>query len=860
MVGKALSYFKNASKVSNLLVFIFSLLLIIGCTSDSSKIYFLPKDWEYSLAESDETYLDSKNKIFSKLDEEKRGILHTLIPKEKGYLWIKNEFIISEEELSQWNTNLAISPGRIAWADETYLNGVMIGKSGKFPPHAWSAWNNIREYNFSQNLLKKGKNELMMKLYAEGEGFLYEEPILGTASDVESYLFFRKLINTQINALVAFLFLIVSFYHFLIYWKRKKDKENYYYGVFALLYAIYCTNFFSDIVPYFITIPYIIHQKFIIFIQAAMVYFVARFFIIFFKIHMPNWVKYLYLGALGLSVVFAFVLFEYKDLHKYRGLITLLQFLPALFFMGYSIYRGFKDKNPNARAIMYGIIPLLFVVVHDVSLVIFGLQGAVFLAGLGLPLFLGSIMFVLASKFVAVQNQTDELNATLEAKVIERTKEVTQKMEEIQELKIQQDGDYFLTSLIARPLNTNYNKSKLVSTQTFLKQKKRFVFRNRDSELGGDLCITGNLRFGDGKDRWIVAFNADAMGKSMQGAGGAIVAGTAMNNIIGRSARNNAVLKISPEEWVEDTYRELDSIFKTFNGSMLISCVLALINERTGEMYYFNAEHPWTAVYRDGKASFIEHELTLRKLGSDSEFPFRVMRHKLLTGDVLFMGSDGRDDINIGEKGERILNEDETLFLRLIEEANGDLKNLADLIEFRGELTDDLSLIRIGFQEEFNPLVMEEEISAFTIEEAQKELKQGNRLKAKYILDRIWEEDKSQTNVLKLLIKILFEDKKYGDCIDRINEFHKINPTSDMFWFEKAVCYKQLHNYEAAKAAGEVCRKFQPKRIANLINLADSYRMLGDYEHARAILKEVLQYEPNNETAQKLANKLASSI
>lgn len=32
-------------------------------------------------------------------------------------------------------------------------------------------------------------------------------------------------------------------------------------------------------------------------------------------------------------------------------------------------------------------------------------------------------------------------------------KEVQEKMEEVQNLKIQQDGDYFLTSLLAKPLH-----------------------------------------------------------------------------------------------------------------------------------------------------------------------------------------------------------------------------------------------------------------------------------------------------------------------------------------------------------------------------------------------------------------------
>lgn len=444
----------------------------------------------------------------------------------------------------------------------------------------------------------------------------------------------------------------------------------------------------------------------------------------------------------------------------------------------------------------------------------------------------------------------------LEEKVNERTKEVQEKMDEVQKLKVQQDGDYFLTSLIENPLSTNYNKSKLVRTEFLINQKKKFVFRKKNAELGGDLCVTGNLRFGNGKDRWVSFFNADAMGKSMQGAGGAIVAGTAINNILSRSARNNRILSITPTEWVENTYFELDSIFKTFNGSMLVSCVLGLLNEKTGELIYFNAEHPWSVVYRDGKASFIENELLLRKLGSDSEFQFTIRKFKLLPGDIFIVGSDGRDDINLGIKGGRELNEDETLFLRLVEEGKADLTKISQLIEFQGELTDDLSLMRVAFHEEYSPQDYEEENTAITIESAQDAIQEGNKTKAKYILDSLWISDKNNIHALKLLIKLSFEDKRYGDTIDCINEFHKINRDSQLFWFEKSVCHKQLQDYDSAKLAGEMCRKFQPERVANLINLSDSYRMLGDEESARKYLREVLDREPDNKAAIKLAKIL----
>ena len=64
-----------------------------------------------------------------------------------------------------------------------------------------------------------------------------------------------------------------------------------------------------------------------------------------------------------------------------------------------------------------------------------------------------------------------------------------------------------------------------------------------------------------------------------------------------------------------------------------------------------------------------------------------------------FAGSDGRDDILLEIKdGVRILNEDETIFLKAIEESKGDLDKIVSYLKKIGELTDDLSLLKLEFK------------------------------------------------------------------------------------------------------------------------------------------------------------------
>ena len=304
---------------------------------------------------------------------------------------------------------------------------------------------------------------------------------------------------------------------------------------------------------------------------------------------------------------------------------------------------------------------------------------------------------LLATTFNDMVAEIRDFARNMEQKVSDRTAELKATLDKVQDLKNQQDGDYYLTTLLADPLFRDWNKSQNVETRFLLRQKKRFQFRKWPGELGGDLCVSGNLRFagpGGETTRYTMFCNADAMGKSMQGAGGAIVMGTVLNSIMHRSAAGDRVQTITPETWLRETFVELQSVFEAFDGSMSCSAFLGLIEDGTGLVHYFNAEHPFTILYRNGKASFFQEEIHLRKIGMPQLDEFTVLKFQLEPGDVLIAGSDGRDDIR---KPDGIINEDESQILRVIEATQADLDKVVATLESKGELTDDLSLFVAGY-------------------------------------------------------------------------------------------------------------------------------------------------------------------
>ncbi|HNH07449.1 MAG TPA: HAMP domain-containing protein, partial [Leptospiraceae bacterium] len=155
----------------------------------------------------------------------------------------------------------------------------------------------------------------------------------------------------------------------------------------------------------------------------------------------------------------------------------------------------------------------------------------------------------LAQTFNQMTSQIQDFTQNLENKVAERTDQLNKSLQEVQTLKIAQDGDYYLTSLLLSPLQPNNNRSSRIKTEFLIEQKKKFTFRKWDSEIGGDICITDTIKLLN--KEYTVFINGDAMGKSIQGAGGALVLGVVFNAGLMRS-RVEKYQGIHPEAWLKE--------------------------------------------------------------------------------------------------------------------------------------------------------------------------------------------------------------------------------------------------------------------------------------------------------------------
>jgi hypothetical protein len=790
-------------------------------------------------------------KITYRVDPEKDQLNSEIVE----YTFYK-EFHLTEQEIRELREDISLFIPFLANVYEIYLNGEKIGGRGKITDG--KILENGTMINLVQilplNLLKPGTNEIRIIL----GGYRNEEIALYGDKDTEInyYRKHRERHSDTIDFVLIGIYIIVGMYHLLLGIKRPQDGHNLYFGILSILIGIY---FYTRTIHInMIGLEYLIQFK----LELISLFFTAIFLLFFFQKLLINQINkigkfYLYFIFLETFVV----LISGRVIMMKALLLFQASALFMLIYISYLMINGIRQKNNDVRSLLIGFIIMMMAIAIDLvgaMHVIEGFENPSF-TRFGFFCFVMGIAFVLANRFLRLHKEVEELNSNLEKKVQIRTIELRESLDNIQKLKTQQDGDYFLTTLLIKPLMLNESVSDRVKVEFFIKQKKNFEFRNKHYEIGGDICISNNIEL---KGRKYISFvNADAMGKSIQGAGGALVLGVVFRSIITRT--NSVANDKYPEQWLKICFIELQNVFVSFNGSMLVSAVIGLVDESNGTFFFINAEHPWTVLYRDGKASFLETSMSLRKIGMTGlDGSLKVGIFKMLPGDALIVGSDGRDDILLSTNsfGERQINEDETLFLRSVEYAKGDLQKIAQCSIEIGELTDDYTLIKISyFPESGHELDSLNEERFYELTALANQLfKSRKYLQSSEVLEQAWELKQNDREVLKKLIHLLFNLKLFDKTVYYCKKYLELEPIDSEHLFILASSCKLANNLSEAIDAGESLRLRDPYNVKNLINLSDAYRLYKNMERANKILLLALELEPENEKAIKLRSILES--
>lgn len=427
--------------------------------------------------------------------------------------------------------------------------------------------------------------------------------------------------------------------------------------------------------------------------------------------HISNYTKniIMYVSYAHLAFfIYALIMLFFRPIYENLNFFYRMAAVSLLIDLGCLLYETRKG-NSEAKTFIAGMSVYLLSLVHDISRQLGYIHSDTALGPRGFFVFIVFIIYILERRFSEIHeklelysHELEKAKENLEEKVAERTNELQDTLQHIRNLKYSQDGDYFLTSLLIEPLASRDIRSDRIKVDFYTKQKKEFEFNGKVHQIGGDISAAEEIYLNNKK--YIVFVNGDAMGKSLQGAGGALVFGAVFHSVLARTHLSNTE-NTEPEKWIRNSLIEIQSVFESFDCYMLVSAAFGLIEEETGLMYYINSEHPWSVLYRDGKAKYIENESTsCRKIGFPALFldneEYQIQKFHLKEGDVFIAGSDGRDDLDRTFGEGRTISYFPEAFLDCVEKGKGLISEIEKEILKQGNLTDDFSLIRIEIMTE----------------------------------------------------------------------------------------------------------------------------------------------------------------
>ncbi len=409
-------------------------LLFSSCDGDKWRLP-IAENWEYSLTDPHESVA-----VFYPVEEVRA--LETLVPDEKGFVYIRKKFNLPPALLDR---ELGLYLGRVTIADETWVNGIFVGKTGRFPPKEFSSWNTVRGYTLPKGILNEGENEILIKIWCNGEGGIGYNAFIGTYDDVKHFANSQDFWFSKINLLFAFFMIIIAFYHIIIFARRPQDKENLLFALLNFVSVFYILIYFVNQIPWLPrdSTDFLLYQKvFSSGLPFIIPFLVTSFVNSFLKRKEHRLILAIRLAFMIVPLIIVFAQPDYRSLRHITSPLLIFMIPP----MGYSIYvllrRRFWKKQDEAGILLWGFSPLVFTVLIDQIIHnLLKLDSLPYLTSMGWQLVIITLLFILANRFAAARNEAEDLNANLEKKVSDRTKELSESNAQLEEAKQKADRD-----------------------------------------------------------------------------------------------------------------------------------------------------------------------------------------------------------------------------------------------------------------------------------------------------------------------------------------------------------------------------------------------------------------------------------
>jgi diguanylate cyclase (GGDEF)-like protein len=314
--------------------------------------------------------------------------------------WLRTTYTIAgKRDLPE-----ALALGVVGDCDEIYIDGVLIGKTGQFPPETKLAIHKYRSYLMPPSALQSGTHTLAIRLYkwgGPGMGIVGSTPIIAEFYDSDHSGLFFKVLRSDVPFALGIFLLCMGGYLLLIYLTCKVERQYFYSAIACVGLMLYCLVDSWKLTDAFQLMPnsYVwgLAMSFICVCNYATFRFVRS----ASRKPISTMDKINFWIAVAFSVGFVFP----QNGTDSNLMITI--WMPQVFFtntyVGILLYRNLKATKKISAAVLYiSFMTLMVCVVHDV-------YGQIFKPYLMVWISYGYFAFCLGISFFLAQDYSGAL-------------------------------------------------------------------------------------------------------------------------------------------------------------------------------------------------------------------------------------------------------------------------------------------------------------------------------------------------------------------------------------------------------------------------------------------------------------------
>ncbi len=407
-------------------------------------------------------------------------------PFPKGFsVIIKKEFILPEN----WGSHqISLFIRKLSDRDKTYINGYLIGSTGDFESERPQAFIQSRIYDIPGNILKKGERNILIivlqNYFDDQAGILSNDIKLGP-----SYIIYQSFQETEgIKFFIGFIYFLIGSIFFFIYLFRRDKKEYLFYALFNIFFSIQQISISQAFYDYISNKNLIWHFPYL-FLPPVFCFF-AHFVRLYFKTSYSLLQKIMDLVLLILFLAILIFNNLKVDIFIWKYVHIPISFI----FLGisvFNIYRNFTKKHPDAKYMLIAFILLLPAIILDYLsnfgiLIISQMISPIFILSFDV-----SLAIILSIHIEKIRTEIKELNINLEEKVNQRTQDLKDSLEQINNLKINEDNlHYFISIKLKKSVDEIKELSQLLLQLEFIESEERSLVLNKMYYESDDLFLT----------------------------------------------------------------------------------------------------------------------------------------------------------------------------------------------------------------------------------------------------------------------------------------------------------------------------------------------------------------------------------